>query len=137
MGCSTQYKEHQPYKKIFYCPCHGSKFDLAGRVLKGSPAPRNLEVPPYKFIDEHTILIGKHQKSWAENNISLWKTQTKQHQNPPNNLEAGFSVRLFIIFHDSGTGLCSIAITKTDDPTTGTTRKNFSEKPKIDLLALN
>jgi ubiquinol-cytochrome c reductase iron-sulfur subunit len=63
MGCSTQYKEHQPYKKIFYCPCHGSNFDLAGRVLKGSPAPRNLEVPPYKFIDENTILIGKHQKS--------------------------------------------------------------------------
>ena len=35
----------------FYCPCHGSKFDLAGRVYKGSPAPTNLEVPPYMLSD--------------------------------------------------------------------------------------
>ncbi len=42
----------------FYCPCHGSKFDLAGRVFTGVPAPINLEVPPYQFIDDNTILIG-------------------------------------------------------------------------------
>ena len=43
----------------FFCPCHGSKFDLAGRVFKGSPAPTNLVVPPHKYINEHTVLIGE------------------------------------------------------------------------------
>ena len=42
----------------FYCPCHGSKFDLAGRVFKGVPAPANLKVPPYSFINEGRILVG-------------------------------------------------------------------------------
>jgi len=42
----------------FFCPCHGSKFDLAGRVYKGVPAPTNLRVPPYRFIREDVILIG-------------------------------------------------------------------------------
>ena len=42
----------------FYCPCHGSTFDLAGRVYSGVPAPLNLPVPPYKFIDETTVLVG-------------------------------------------------------------------------------
>ena len=42
----------------FFCPCHGSKFDLAGRVFKGSPAPTNLIVPPYKYLADNTILIG-------------------------------------------------------------------------------
>jgi ubiquinol-cytochrome c reductase iron-sulfur subunit len=42
----------------FYCPCHGSKFDLAGRVFAGVPAPANLPVPPYRFINDTTILIG-------------------------------------------------------------------------------
>ena len=42
----------------FFCVCHGSKFDLAGRVFEGSPAASNLRVPPYDFIDEKTILIG-------------------------------------------------------------------------------
>ncbi len=42
----------------FFCPCHGSKFDLAGRVFKGSPAPTNLIVPPYSFLDDNTLLIG-------------------------------------------------------------------------------
>jgi len=41
----------------FFCPCHGSHYDGSGRIRKG-PAPLNLEVPPYKFIDERTILIG-------------------------------------------------------------------------------
>lgn len=47
----------------FYCPCHGSKFDLAGRVFTGVPAPINLEVPPYRFVDSKTIIIGEHTKA--------------------------------------------------------------------------
>lgn len=42
----------------FYCPCHGSKFDLAGRVFKGSPAPTNLVVPPHSYADDNTLVIG-------------------------------------------------------------------------------
>ena len=43
----------------FFCPCHGSKFDLAGRVYKGVPAPSNLRVPPYRFVRDDLILIGQ------------------------------------------------------------------------------
>jgi ubiquinol-cytochrome c reductase iron-sulfur subunit len=46
----------------FYCPCHGSLFDLAGRVYKNKPAPDNLEVPPYKFLSDTRILIGDDSK---------------------------------------------------------------------------
>lgn len=42
----------------FFCPCHGSRFDLAGRVYKGVPAPTNLRVPPYRFIQDDVIMIG-------------------------------------------------------------------------------
>lgn len=42
----------------FYCPCHGSKFDLAGRVFKDVPAPLNLRVPPYRFVNDGVIQIG-------------------------------------------------------------------------------
>jgi ubiquinol-cytochrome c reductase iron-sulfur subunit len=47
----------------FHCPCHGSKFDLAGRVFKGVPAPTNLTVPPYEFTSETTLRIGLDPKA--------------------------------------------------------------------------
>ena len=43
----------------FFCPCHGSKFDLAGRVYKGVPAPTNMRVPPHRFVRDDLILIGQ------------------------------------------------------------------------------
>ena len=49
----------------FYCPCHGSKFDLSGRVYRGVPAPTNLEVPPYTFADTGRIVIGVDQERIA------------------------------------------------------------------------
>ena len=46
----------------FFCPCHGSKFDLAGRVFKGVPAPINLEVPPYAYLSDTRLIIGSDSK---------------------------------------------------------------------------
>lgn len=43
----------------FFCPCHGSTFDLAGRVFKNKPAPTNLEVPPHKYLSDSRLLIGE------------------------------------------------------------------------------
>jgi ubiquinol-cytochrome c reductase iron-sulfur subunit len=43
----------------FFCPCHGSTFDIAGRVFKNKPAPDNLEVPPYMFLSDSKLLIGE------------------------------------------------------------------------------
>lgn len=45
----------------FFCPCHGSKFDLAGRVFGGVPAPKNMTVPPYRFLTDSRIVIGEDQ----------------------------------------------------------------------------
>jgi ubiquinol-cytochrome c reductase iron-sulfur subunit len=49
------------WKGGFFCPCHGSKFDLAGRVYKGVPAPLNLVIPDYKYVNDTTLLIGESQ----------------------------------------------------------------------------
>ncbi|MBV8784781.1 MAG: ubiquinol-cytochrome c reductase iron-sulfur subunit [Gammaproteobacteria bacterium] len=49
----------------FFCPCHGSRFDLAGRVFQGSPASLNLRVPPYSFPDQRTLRIGADEKGGA------------------------------------------------------------------------
>jgi ubiquinol-cytochrome c reductase iron-sulfur subunit len=49
----------------FFCPCHGSKFDLAGRVFKGSPAPTNLVVPPHKYLSDSILLVGEDSKETA------------------------------------------------------------------------
>ncbi|KAF0814621.1 Ubiquinol-cytochrome c reductase iron-sulfur subunit [Andreprevotia sp. IGB-42] len=65
LGCSPTFRpELAPadlgpeWRGGFYCPCHGSKFDLAGRVLKNVPAPINLVIPPYKFLSDSTIIVG-------------------------------------------------------------------------------
>jgi len=47
----------------FLCPCHGSTFDLAGRVFKDKPAPDNLEVPPYKYLSDTRVVIGDDSKA--------------------------------------------------------------------------
>ncbi len=46
----------------YYCPCHNSRFDLAARVFKGSPAPTNLEIPPHKYLSDARIVVGEDQK---------------------------------------------------------------------------
>lgn len=65
LGCVPEYIPEvgaQPFEENwkggFYCPCHKSKFDLAGRVYQGVPAPTNLAVPPYSFIDDDNVIIG-------------------------------------------------------------------------------
>ncbi|MDH4190936.1 MAG: ubiquinol-cytochrome c reductase iron-sulfur subunit [Betaproteobacteria bacterium] len=69
LGCSPTAKGAEAKAELgaeweggFYCPCHGSKFDLAGRVYKGAPAPTNLVVPEYQFLSETRILIGEDKK---------------------------------------------------------------------------
>ena len=65
LGCSPVYRPDvapadlgPDWKGGFFCPCHGSKFDMAGRVYKGVPAPVNLEIPPYYFVSESRIVVG-------------------------------------------------------------------------------
>jgi ubiquinol-cytochrome c reductase iron-sulfur subunit len=70
LGCVPSYRPEpgslQPgWPGGFYCPCHGSRFDLAGRVYRGSPAPTNLVVPPHSFPAEHRILIGHDETTSA------------------------------------------------------------------------
>jgi ubiquinol-cytochrome c reductase iron-sulfur subunit len=69
LGCSPQLKTAEAKAEMgadwgggFYCPCHGSKFDYAGRVFKGAPAPLNLPVPPHTYLSDGTILIGEDKK---------------------------------------------------------------------------
>lgn len=50
------------WKGGFLCPCHGSTFDLAGRVFKAKPAPTNLEIPPHMYLSDTRILIGEDKK---------------------------------------------------------------------------
>jgi ubiquinol-cytochrome c reductase iron-sulfur subunit len=63
LGCSPTYKPKKSsvdnaWEGGFFCACHGSKFDLSGRVYKGVPAPTNLLIPPYHFVNEDTLIIG-------------------------------------------------------------------------------
>ncbi len=67
LGCAPTY-QHGDFAQFvdgvengFFCPCHGSKFDMAGRVFQGVPAPLNLVVPEHSFINDDTLLIGVGQ----------------------------------------------------------------------------
>ena len=65
LGCSPEMaaeNKPEPYdpnwKGGYFCPCHKSRFDMAGRVFQGVPAPSNLAVPPHHYTDDNTIVIG-------------------------------------------------------------------------------
>ena len=65
LGCSPTYRPDLAPADLgadwlggFFCPCHSSKFDMAGRVFQGVPAPTNLSVPPHHYLSENVILIG-------------------------------------------------------------------------------
>jgi ubiquinol-cytochrome c reductase iron-sulfur subunit len=66
LGCSPTFRPEvappdlgEKWKGGFFCPCHGSWFDLAGRVYRGVPAPTNLEIPPYRYITDTQLIIGE------------------------------------------------------------------------------
>lgn len=68
LGCSPKYVpgvQPEPYDPNwiggFYCPCHGSKYDLAGRVYKDQPAPLNMVIPPYYYESENVVIVGKNK----------------------------------------------------------------------------
>jgi ubiquinol-cytochrome c reductase iron-sulfur subunit len=72
LGCSPTYRPDvgaadlgADWEGGFFCPCHGSKFDLAGRVYKGVPAPTNLDVPPHTYLSETELLIGEDDEEVA------------------------------------------------------------------------
>lgn len=73
LGCSPTYKPEMgaasdmgnDWKGGFFCPCHGSKFDLSGRVYTDVPAPTNLVVPPHKYLSDNVIMIGVDQEGEA------------------------------------------------------------------------
>ena len=72
LGCSPTYRPQvappdlgPDWQGGFFCPCHQSKFDLAGRVYKGVPAPKNLEIPPYMFLSDTSIRIGEDRENKA------------------------------------------------------------------------
>jgi ubiquinol-cytochrome c reductase iron-sulfur subunit len=69
LGCSPVFRKDVAPADLgpdwlggFFCPCHGSKFDLAGRVYKHLPAPTNLVVPPHKYLSDNLLLIGSDRK---------------------------------------------------------------------------
>ncbi len=66
LGCSPKFRPELAPEDLgpnwvggFYCPCHGSSFDMAGRVYKNVPANKNLEVPPYKYLSDNVIVVGE------------------------------------------------------------------------------
>ena len=70
LGCSPQHMKDGAFEEYvegvpegFFCPCHGSRFDLAGRVFSNVPAPTNLEVPPYRFESDDIIVVGEDEES--------------------------------------------------------------------------
>lgn len=72
LGCAPTYRPEiapedlgEDWQGGFFCPCHGSKFDLSGRVYKGVPAPTNLEVPPYVYITDAIVRVGGSEEDVA------------------------------------------------------------------------
>ncbi|AMX02043.1 ubiquinol-cytochrome c reductase iron-sulfur subunit [Microbulbifer thermotolerans] len=73
LGCAPMYRPEVGATDLggaewmggFFCPCHGSKYDMAGRVYKGVPAPTNLDVPPYSYEGDDIIVIGVDQEGTA------------------------------------------------------------------------
>lgn len=72
LGCSPLYRPEVAPKDLgpewqggFFCPCHGSFFDIAGRVYKGVPAPTNLVIPPHYYINDDRILVGEEKSEAA------------------------------------------------------------------------
>jgi len=72
LGCSPTFRPELAPADLgpdwvggFYCPCHGSSFDMAGRVYKNVPANKNLEVPPYKYISDNVIVVGELEEGAA------------------------------------------------------------------------
>ncbi len=70
LGCSPTYRPEVAPEDLgsewmggFFCPCHGSRFDLSGRVYKGVPAPTNLVIPPHMYQDDNVIVIGVDQET--------------------------------------------------------------------------
>src|SRR5690625_485449 len=67
LGCAPSYRPEvgtveRDWLGGFFCPCHGSKFDLAGRVYKNVPAPTNLEVPPHRYETDTVLVIGEDEE---------------------------------------------------------------------------
>jgi ubiquinol-cytochrome c reductase iron-sulfur subunit len=71
LGCSPTYlpdsfsEQVQGVKSGFFCPCHGSKFDMAGRVFQGVPAPLNLVVPKHMYLSDTKIIVGIDEEGEA------------------------------------------------------------------------
>ena len=72
LGCSPTFRPEIAPEDMgpdwvggFYCPCHGSRFDLSGRVYKNVPANNNLEVPPHQYLSDKVILIGVNAEEGA------------------------------------------------------------------------
>ncbi|ASK18280.1 MAG: ubiquinol-cytochrome c reductase iron-sulfur subunit [Vreelandella alkaliphila] len=71
LGCSPLFRPEPNAEGVgvenwpggFFCPCHGSRFDLAGRVFNNVPAPINLEVPPYRFESDDIIVVGEDEEA--------------------------------------------------------------------------
>ncbi|HET7675427.1 MAG TPA: ubiquinol-cytochrome c reductase iron-sulfur subunit [Gammaproteobacteria bacterium] len=77
LGCIPDYKPQRgsvspDWLGGYFCPCHGSRYDLAGRVFDGSPAPMNLPVPPYYYINDKELMVGElkdgSQSDWEPAN---------------------------------------------------------------------